>query len=189
MKTKAFILFGVVVLIALVIVIVPKSPDKDGYGSEEKALLAGINANLEKNNIATTDELNFTPLYKYQYMNDTYYINRFEAKGEGPLTYSENVYVIRVYQNDNKYYYEAESADFAVKQITDKGETFTPVWTIPIENRNLAFIVGIVPDPQNTQILADKTVPVDENGFFVYVFEGTGKAPQVTIMNGTYTIS
>jgi len=183
MKKKALILFGVVVLIALVIVIVPKSQDKDGYGSEEKALLAGINANLAKNNIVTKDELNFTPLYKY------HYINRFDAKGEGPLTYSENVYVIRVYQNDNRYYYEAASADFAVKQITDKEETLTPIWTIPIENRNLTFIVGIVPDPKNTQILADKTVPVDENGFFVYVFEGTGKAPQVTIMNGTYTIS
>jgi len=71
MKTKAFIIFGAVVLVALVIVVGSKSPDKDGYGTEGKALLAGINANLEKNNIVTTDELNFTPLYEYQYMNDT----------------------------------------------------------------------------------------------------------------------
>lgn len=185
--------FLIVAIFVIKIIVSSQIPEKSCYNTKEAALLAGINENLDINNISSKNELFLNPLYQYNYKQDTYYVNRIDIQGQGSMHYCENVYILKVSQKDNKYYFETASPLFAIKQVLDNGETFTPIWTIPVNendlNKRITFILGIVDDPQNNQVIADKKVTIDEDGFFVYVFKGNGNVPKVTIMNNKYIIS
>lgn len=182
-KKTSIILISTIILILIFTLIGIRRDDNqqntNTYNSVTEALQAGVDATMKIYNVTSKNDEYNQPIFKYKDKEDTYFVNKVILKGDGDISYSENLYVIKVKPKDKKYMFEQASSLFTVKQVDEGGEVMHPTWTIPIKKK-LTFIVGKVENPQQQNVYADdEKVRVYKDGFFVYVYKGKGEPPEL----------
>lgn len=124
----AFIAF--IAFIVLAIVLIAKNTDKDSdllYDTREDAIRACVDAAIS--GIPVSDrgkDAMYDPLFSFGKKNSSYHVMVacFEEKGD--LAYSENVYVIEIINENNKYTYQHSTAMMSIYQENEQGEAVTP---------------------------------------------------------------